>query len=271
MNNNSFKLEYTHVYNDTVLAVSLGQNQRKINSDYMTSEGDGNDVSIGLSQELIPGLSLRGFAGYMNDNNDLQRQTYSGLSTANDVGSEGWITGLGLGYTKDINSLTFDFSLDASYYSANVDSFEENNSNALDGLSVDKQEQEGMAYQAKAVVSSNITDKVKVQTGLNVLYMPEADKAEVNAKVIEEKTWFNVENPGIGQTMIGLNAGVQYEIDKNMHLELDGGLNQVDKSGSGYNTNLSFTYKFSNLINREFISLFISLIIFYFLPSIILN
>ena len=244
MNNNSFKLEYTHVHNSTVLAVSLGQNQRKISSDYMSSDGSGNDFSIGFSQELTTGLSLRGFAGYMKDDNDLERQTFTGLSKANDVSSDGWITGLGLGYSKDLNSLTFDFAVDASYYNANVDSFEENNANALDGLSVDKQTQKGMSYQAKAGVSSKVTDKLKVQAGLNVSYMPEADNADVQAKVIEEKTLFNVENPGVGEIMLGLNAGVKYEISKNMHLELDGGLNQVDKSDSGYNTNLSFTYKF---------------------------
>lgn len=214
MKNNSLKLEYTHLSKDTVLAVSMSQNDRKITSDYLTSDGTGYDVSIGIAREILTsGLSVRGHLGYMKDDNDVTRRTFTTTSNASNINSDGIITGLGLGYTKDYNSLTFDFSVDASYYKANVDAFEESNSNKLDALSVQEQTKNGMAYKAKA-------------------------------KVPVEETWFNVENPGVGKTSLGLEAGAKYKIKENMSLAVDAGINEIDKSNAGYNTNLSFTYKF---------------------------
>ncbi|QKF73176.1 hypothetical protein AFAEC_1008 [Aliarcobacter faecis] len=244
MDNTSVKLEYLHLTKDTALAVSVGKNDRKIKSDYLTADGSGYDVSIGLAKEVLaPGLSLRGHIGYMKDENDTKRETYTTDSSAS-VNSDGIIGGLGLGYTKDHNSLTFDFSLDASYYNVNVDSFKESNTNKLDALSVDKQKQNGMAYQAKASISSNVTEKLELKTGINALYMPDADNFNVKAKVSSEETMFNVENPGMGQTSLGLDAGAKYKIKDNMSISVDAGVNEIGKSNVGYNTNLSFTYKF---------------------------
>ncbi len=244
MKNTSLRLEYTHLSKDTVLAISMSQNDRKINSDYLTSDGTGYDVSIGAAKEILTsGLSLRGHIGYMKDENDAKRQTYTTASNAS-INSDGLITGLGLGYTKDYNSLTFDFSLDASYYNVNVDSFEESNANKLDALSVDSQKQNGMAYQAKVSMSSNVTENLELKTGINTLYMPDGDNFNVKAKVSSEETWFNVENPGMGQTSVGLDAGAKYKIKDNMSIAVDAGVNEIDKSNMGYNTNLSFTYKF---------------------------
>lgn len=245
MKNNSLKLEYTHLSKDTVLAVSMSQNDRKITSDYLTSDGTGYDVSIGIAREILTsGLSVRGHLGYMKDDNDVTRRTFTTTSNASNINSDGIITGLGLGYTKDYNSLTFDFSVDASYYKANVDAFEESNSNKLDALSVQEQTKNGMAYKAKASMSSNITENLQLQTGVNVSYMPDIDTFEVKAKVPVEETWFNVENPGMGQTSVGLDAGAKYKIKDNMSIAVDAGVNEIDKSNMGYNTNLSFTYKF---------------------------
>lgn len=245
MKNNSLKLEYTHLSKDTVLAVSMSQNDRKITSDYLTSDGTGYDVSIGIAREILTsGLSVRGHLGYMKDDNDVTRRTFTTTSNASNINSDGIITGLGLGYTKDYNSLTFDFSVDASYYKANVDAFEESNSNKLDALSVQEQTKNGMAYKAKASMSSNITENLQLQTGVNVSYMPDIDTFEVKAKVPVEETWFNVENPGVGKTSLGLEAGAKYKIKENMSLAVDAGINEIDKSNAGYNTNLSFTYKF---------------------------
>ncbi len=245
MKNNSLKLEYTHVTKDVIVGISLTQNDRKISSDFMSSNSNGYDVSVGLAKEIFePGLSLRGSVGYMKDESDVTRQTYTSESNVKNINSDGIITGLGLGYTTDYNSLTFDFSADASYYKANVDSFVENNSNKLDALTVDKQTKDGMAYKAKAVMSSKVTENIQLQTGVNVSFMPDSDKFDVKAKVTSEETWFNVENPGIGEVSVGLDAGAKYKIQENMSMSLDGGINEVDKSNVGYKTNLSFVYNF---------------------------
>ena len=147
-------------------------------------------------------------------------------------------------YSKNSNALNYGFALDASYYSSKVDSFQENNQNVVDGLSVDNQEQNGMAYKAKADISSKITDKIQMQAELNVLHMPNSDNSEVKARGIEETTWVHVKNPGIGQTLVGLNVETQYKIDEKMYVEFDAGLNKTDKASNGYNTYLSFRYKF---------------------------
>jgi hypothetical protein len=243
--NNSLKLEYTHVTKDVILAVSLTQNDGKITSDYMTSNSSGYDISIGAAKEIIiPGLSLRGSVGLMENENDVKRQTYTTDSSASNINTNGIITGMGLGYTKDYNALTFDFSADTLYYKANVDSFVENNSNKLDALSVSKQTDSGLAYKGKAKMSSKITEDLELQTGLNVLYMPNSDNFDVKAKVTSEETWFNVKNPGMGQISVGLDAGAKYKIQENMSLAVDAGINDIDQSNNGYNTNLSFTYNF---------------------------
>ncbi len=48
----------------------------------------------------------------------------------------------------------------------------------------------------------------------------------------------------MGQTSLGLDAGAKYKIKENMSIAVDAGVNEIDKSNIGYNTNLSFTYKF---------------------------
>ncbi len=93
-------------------------------------------------------------------------------------------------------------------------------------------------------MSSNVTENLQLQTGVNALYMPDGDNFNVKAKISSEETWFNVENPGMGQTSLGLDAGAKYKIKENMSLAVDTGINEIDKSNMGYNTNLSFTYKF---------------------------
>ena len=245
MKNKSVRLEYTHLTKDTVLTASFSQNDKEIDSNYMSSDTIGYDMSLGIAKEMfIPGFSLRGNFAYIKDKNDLTRQTYTTDSTANDVNSDGIIGGLGVGYTKDYNTLTFDFSANASYYKANVDSFVENNANKLDSLSVEEQTKNGMLYQGKASVSTKVTEKLQLQTGLNTTYMPNSDDFGVKARVSSEQTMFNVENPGLGEVSIGVEAGLKYKIEENMSLSIDASINEIDKSNNGYNTNLSFTYKF---------------------------
>jgi hypothetical protein len=222
------------------VSIFTGFDFGSVNSTYLSSTVNGQVTGVSIAVDPLPDhrLSLLGGFTYGNFTTKGTRQTFSGSSSTQGIGSNDYRFDLGaqyLAFKKDKFSLTPEINV--SFDQSRVDSFTENNSSdPLEALQVHGQDNTSFVAGAALKAVYSVTSQVDLTGRFGVSQQLDHSFRDVSANVVGDSEAFTVRAPGMGDTEFDLGFGVNYNVTKLLRLSLS------------YNAGFSDNQKMSNAI-----------------------
>ncbi len=130
------------------------------------------------------------------------------------------------------------------YYKSQVDGFTEKNANVFDALNVLKQDENGVVSKLKVKATKDLTENLSVSGKVEYNKFFDSDKNKISSNVALENTLMNVENPGIGDDIIGLGIGLDYKVNKEWSAEFNAGISGDKDLTQNNNGGVQIKYAF---------------------------
>ena len=245
MDSDEIKIDHTGKLYEGFIITSVNAINGDINSTYTEGSTQNYGINVATVQPLgSENLTFRAQASYIKGDSDVSRKTYDSTSYANNIDSSGLIAGLGLGYDKKFEKFNLATTLDVLYYKSQVDGFTEKNANVFDALNVLKQDENGVVSKLKVKATKDLSENLSVSGKVEYNKFFDSDKNKISSNVALENTLMNVENPGIGDDIIGLGIGLDYKVNKEWSAEFNAGISGDKDLTQNNNVGVQIKYAF---------------------------
>jgi uncharacterized protein YhjY with autotransporter beta-barrel domain len=245
MEGNEVKIDHTGKFYDGFIVTSVNAINGDITSEYTDGSTQNYGINIALVQPLgSENLTFRAQASYIKGDTDLSRKTYDSTSYAKNIDSSGMMGGLGLGYDKKFEDIKLATTFDLLYYKSQVDGFTESNANSFDALNIHKQDENGVVSKLQVKGTKDLTENLSVSGKVEYNKFFNSDNNKVTANVALEDTLINVENPGIGNDIVGIGIGFDYKVNNEWSTVFDAGVSGDKDLTQNNNVGIQFKYAF---------------------------